>query len=160
MMTFAWQIVSARAKRVGTFLRTMLTRACLVIATAVPPAAEAQTAPTPDHVTSDYSPGPWTIFFDRNSSKIDPRLSDYLDRILEADRIIGPMKLLIKGHVSPVEKAGVAARRAAAVRDYLVHRGLRRAQMKVVDAGASEPRGRSGGTIAEDQRVVVTTLAE
>ncbi|MBB4155685.1 outer membrane protein OmpA-like peptidoglycan-associated protein [Sphingomonas jinjuensis] len=159
MMTFAWQIVSARAKRGGTLLRAVLMGASLVISTAVPPVAEAQTAPPPDHVISDYFPGPWTILFDRNSSKIDPGLSDYLDRILEADLVLGHVKLLIKGHASSVEKAGVAARRAAAVRDYLVRRGLRRAQMKVVDAGTSEPR-RPGGTAAENQRVVVTTLAE
>jgi hypothetical protein len=149
---------SVRGKHARHLLGIMLTSGCLFVSAVISPAVEAQTAPPPDHVTSDYSPGPWTIFFDRNSSKIDPGLFTYLDQILDTDFIIGPISLLIKGHASREEKVDVGARRAAAVRDYLTARGLRRSDIKVIDAETSEPRGRPGGKIEEDQRVVINRL--
>ena len=106
-----------------------------------------------------FTPGPYIVFFDRNSAMLGAEARAALDRFVreQADPC-GAFRLIITGHTDRGERVSIDQRRAAAVRNDLARRGLRaligpsrgmggtspRVGRPAGIEGAAEPAGRAG----------------
>lgn len=112
-----------------------------------PGLAEARASPSlsPDHCQKDVEGllHVRTIRFDEGSARIDPASLSLIDEVAEALRPCAGSRIAISGHTDPVgdEAANVALslRRAEAVRDQLVRRGLSPTQLVAKGLGSAEP---------------------
>jgi outer membrane protein OmpA-like peptidoglycan-associated protein len=79
------------------------------------------------------------IYFDLNSAKIRTKSAPVLDRAIQVMREFPTIRIEVSGHCSVGEKVAVCGRRATAVRDYMVRKGIAAGRIDVRDGHADEP---------------------
>jgi outer membrane protein OmpA-like peptidoglycan-associated protein len=85
------------------------------------------------------TPGPYVIFFDRDSSAIKKDAVEVLNIAIENQGFCGSMAALM-GHSDTSEKPAIAYDRALAVSNYLASRGVFVKPGNIVALGATQPR--------------------
>jgi outer membrane protein OmpA-like peptidoglycan-associated protein len=139
--------------------------AALLLALTAAPAVQARPDPAPspaaEPVIHSCTPGPWILFFPRNSAKLMPASRAVLDEVARAwrEKPCGPMSILFTAHIDPGETHGLDARRARAVRNYLKRRGLPAGSMTSYVLGTSEPRVAAPIGVEEPQNQRVEVMA-
>ena len=116
--------------------------ALTILAGILPPSLAAQEPPPPPPVSDCFTPGPWIVFFERNSAKLNHESKTILDLTLGSicENGRGHLPLLLTGHADGGERPGASARRLAAVRRYLITRGVPARDLSVKDYGSRQPR--------------------
>ena len=79
------------------------------------------------------------IYFDLDSAKIRTKSAPVLDRAIQVMQEFNTIRLEISGHCAVGERVEVCGRRAAAVRDYMVKKGVEATRIQLRDAHADEP---------------------
>jgi outer membrane protein OmpA-like peptidoglycan-associated protein len=79
------------------------------------------------------------IYFDPGSAKIRKKSEPVLDRALAVMREFAGISVEIAGHCAQGEKRELGMKRAEAVRDYLVGKGIDPARLKIRNGGLDEP---------------------
>ena len=86
---------------------------------------------------------PQIVYFDAGSATLSPQARTVLDRALPMLRSPNTGTIQLAGHDDRAARAAVSRRnslrRAAAVRDYLVSRGIARGRIQLVDYGETRP---------------------
>ena len=123
--------------------------------------AAAVTAPPrpPMPMIVDCLPGPWIVFFPRNSAALDREAVSILDNVLRVEREgCGGATYTLAGHTDRGERSGVDRRRALAVRSYLARGHVPRIQLSLRTLDAGTPRIARPGAERErqNQRVEIT----
>lgn len=97
--------------------------------------------PPPMPIVDCFVPGPFIVFFDRNSAALGAEARSILTHFVqvEADPC-GVFRFGITGHADRGERAGVDRRRVKAVRAFLTARGLRRLVAATRGVGNTVPR--------------------
>jgi outer membrane protein OmpA-like peptidoglycan-associated protein len=70
------------------------------------------------------SPGPFIIFFEHSSSKLDSNSATILNNAVSRRGDCGEMQALIAGYTDTSERRNLSKMRAATVRAYMIKRGM------------------------------------
>ena len=83
--------------------------------------------PPPQPIVDCFAPGPFIVFFDRDSAVIGAEARAVLRTFarVEKEHCAGPFRFAVTGHADRGEGTGIDARRAGAVRRFLIGLGLR-----------------------------------
>ncbi len=137
----------------------------LLLALTAAPAVQARSDPAPSppagRMLHSCVPGPWILFFPRNSAKLDPAARAALDEVVRAwrEKPWGAIAILIGGHADPGERRRLDARRARAVRDYVRRRGFPARNIAVETMGTTQPRVAAPAGVEEPQNQRVEVMA-
>lgn len=135
-------------------------RLVLILAAALLAGSAAAHAATPASVTQAAA-GPWTVPFDRDSDTLGAAARAQLDRVAEASRSAGSISVILAGHAdrfegTPEYTVGLSQRRANAVREYLVSRGVAASLMTTMAFGQTRPVAEGKGAEPRNRRVEIT----
>ena len=103
------------------------------------------------------SPGPFIVFFERNSSAFNVETRSILDNAIEQSGYCGSAQALIDGHTDKSEIRDLSYVRALDVRDYLVEHGFPLKATTVRSFGNDSPRKTDGADAdLQNRRVEIT----
>lgn len=123
-------------------------------------AAAPQTVHSGAALPADCMPGPWTVFFPRNTAVLDAEDKAVLDRALEAK--LGACgsgwDFRLTGHSDRGERLGIDRQRLAAVRLYFRGNGLARDRIVEQAVGGGYAR-RRGVADRQNQRVEIESVS-
>jgi len=94
------------------------------------------------------------IYFDRNQATVPERSKNVLDDVATVLREQPKMIVELLGHQEASERADIAAARAHAVLEYLVSKGVDRANLKTTRAALDPPAADGGVTDPDEIRRV------
>ena len=120
-----------------------------------PPPAPVEAPPPPPPPPPPPAPGPFIVFFDWDKADITPEAASILDRAAESYAQTGQASVMLAGHAdksgSPQYNVGLSERRAAAVRDYLVGKGVPGGVITSEAFGESRPLVETADGVREPQ---------
>ena len=109
---------------------------------AMKPAAQAEPAPAPAP-TPAMAPKPFLVLFDFDKSDITPAAAKIIDDAVDMAKKVGAADFSVTGHAdragSEDYNTALSLRRANAVRDALVARGIAGARVSVAGRGEADP---------------------
>jgi OOP family OmpA-OmpF porin len=107
-------------------VRRLSAFALIALAAAVPATASAASADERPAAVAQNYPGPFMVFFDRHSAVLTTQAKAILDNAAGAILAAGQGQVILAGHTDTAEPDHVALsqRRAVAVREYLMSRGV------------------------------------
>jgi OOP family OmpA-OmpF porin len=115
-----------------------------------PPAPAAVTAPAP---AAAIAQAVYMVFFDFDKSAITPAAQDILNTVIGDYRRTNQNRVNVVGHTdtsgSPAYNQGLSERRAGAVRQALVQRGVPAGQIATRGVGESQPLIATGDGVRE-----------
>ncbi len=83
------------------------------------------------------------VYFDTNKSDLKPESNDAMDRLLKLMALDSKIKIEVHGHTDNVGKEEtnmvLSQKRADAVRDVLIRRGIEESRIKAIGFGLSKP---------------------
>jgi outer membrane protein OmpA-like peptidoglycan-associated protein len=102
------------------------------------------------------------IYFDGNSASIKDKQQPVLDRAIAVLKEFPGIDVEVSGHCSSEENPAIGQRRAEAVRDYLIARGIARARIQVRSGGVDEPvdTNKTSAGRAKNRRIEFTILVD
>ena len=118
-----------------------------------PPAAAAATAPVAVPPAAPLANAVYFVFFDFDKSAITPAAQDILNTVVSDARRTSASRLNVVGHTdtsgSPAYNQALSERRAGAVREALVQRGVPASQIATRGVGESQPLIATGDGVRE-----------
>jgi OmpA-OmpF porin, OOP family len=118
-----------------------------------PPAAAAATAPVAVPPAAPLANAVYFVFFDFDKSVITPAAQDILNTVVSDARRTSASRLNVVGHTdtsgSPAYNQRLSERRATAVREALVQRGVPAGQIATRGVGESQPLIATGDGVRE-----------
>ena len=122
---------------------------------AAPPPPPPPPPPAPVAAPPPPAPGPFIVFFDWDKSDVTPEAASILDNVAAQYASTGQASVTLAGHAdksgSDQYNVGLSERRAAAVRDYLVGKGVPGGVITSEAFGESRPLVETADGVREPQ---------